>query len=378
VTCKSIKTQRCVIMFGENLLSKINVNRFLLPRSICALTVLRLSLKEMFEVAKRLKQASQAANPQEHLEEEHVKAGRNAEIAFATSLREKSGLDSSSVFCCLRVPDRYQARKREIDVVVVNSDGIFCIEVKCWSGSVACSDDKSKWIQTKTRQISTNSFTTSHIEHENISAETKSKANLLRDHISRQEIYIPQNLYHSKVVFTNPNVQLDETILNDPAVVRPKEHDKFVESFSRGYLASFQEAMVPSWISGKISYSQLNQIKAALALTGTWDIVHLNGGKQLFGDFKGCAGISLDRQKCESLVFSHQRRKAVGMTWALLGYSPQVTVSLLERGGTGWLWNSYCASLKIPYNTDVVFRICGEDVDAKIPANDIEHISISI
>lgn len=332
----------------------------------------------MFEITKRLEQASQAANPQEHLEEEHVKAGRNAEISFASSLRLKSGLDNSSVFCCLRIPDRYQARKREIDVVVVNADGIFCIEVKCWSGSVVSSDDKSKWIQTRTRQVTTNSYATSHIEHENSLTETQSKACLLRDHLNRKEIYVAENLFHSRVVFTNANVELDDTISNNPAVVKPSEHNKFVQTFSRGYLESLQHAIVPSWISGKLSYSQLNQIRTALSSTGTWDIMQLNGGKQLYGDFKHCPGVSLDRQKCEAIVFAHQRSRTMGMTWALLGYSPQVSVSLMKRGGGGWLWDSYYASLKIPYNTDVAFRICGDEMDSKIPANDIERISISI
>ena len=333
---------------------------------------------KMFEITKRLQQASQAANPQEHLEEEHVKAGRNAEISLASSLRQKSGLDKTSLFCCLRIPDKYKARKREIDVVVVNGDGIFCIEVKCWSGSVTCSDDKSKWIQTKTRQVSTTSFSTNHIEHENSVTETQNKARLLRDHLSRQDIFVAEKLFRTRVVFCNSNVELDDTISNDPAVVKPGDHDKFIQSFSRGYLESLQDAIVPSWASGRLSYSQLSQIKAVLSSTSTWDVIQLNGGKQLYGDFKECPGVSLDRQKCEALVFSHQRNRALSMTWALLGYSPQVSVSFLERGGAGWLWDTYYASLKIPYNTDVVFRICGEEMDSKIPANDIERIVISI
>ncbi|KAJ7386282.1 hypothetical protein OS493_010687 [Desmophyllum pertusum] len=333
---------------------------------------------DMFEISKRLEQANQAANPQEHLEEERVKAGRNAELSFASSLRLKSGLDSSSLFCCLRIPDRYQARKREIDVVVLSADGIFCIEVKCWSGTVTRSEDGSKWIQTRTKQISTNSFTTNHIEHENSMTETEIKARLLREYLSRKEVYLAEKLFHSRVVFCNANVELDENISNHSAVIKPSDHDKFIQSFSRGFLQSFPEAVVPSWISGKLSFSQLNQIRTILSSTGTWDVIQLNGGRQLYGDFRECAGVSLDRQKCEALLFSHQRSRTVGMAWAVFGYSPQVSVSLLERGGTGWIWNSYCASLKIPYNTDVVFRICGEEVDSKIPANDIERISISI
>ena len=333
----------------------------------------------MFEISKRFEQANQAANPQEHLEEEHVKAGRNAELSFASSFRSKSGLDSSSVFCCLRIPDKYQARKREIDVVVLSVDGIFCIEVKCWSGTVTRSEDGSKWIQTRTKQISTNTFATKHIEHENSVTETENKARLLRDYLCRKEVYVSEKLFHSRVVFCNRNLELDGKISNNSTVViKPSDHDKFIQSFNRGFLESLPEVVVPSWISGKLSYSQLSQIRTILSSTGTWDVIHLNGGRQLYGDFKECAGVSLDRQKCEAMVFSHQRSRTMGMAWAMLGYSPQVSVSLLERGGTGWLWNSYCASLKIPYNTDVVFRICGEEVDSKIPANDIERISISI
>lgn len=365
-------------MFGKNFVLKNTANSFLSQRKDTLSLAVRFFNGGMFEIGKRLEQASQAANPQEHLEEEHVKAGRNAETSFAASLRLKCGLDNSSLFCCLRIPDRYQSRKREIDAVVVNADGIFCIEIKCWSGSVKCSEDKSKWIQTTTRKVSTNSFATNHIEHENSVKETQTKARLLRDHLSRQDIYVTEKMFHNRVVFTNANVELDDTISKDPAVVKPSEHDKFIQSFSRGYLESLQDAIVPSWISGKLSYSQLTQIKTALSSTGTWDVIRLNGGRQLYGDFKGCPGISLDRQKCEAIVFSHQRSRTVGMTWALFGYSPQVSVSLLERGGKGWLWDAYYASSKIPYNTDVVFRICGEEVDSKIPANDIERISISI
>lgn len=333
----------------------------------------------MFGVSKRLEQANQAANPHEHLEEEHVRAGRNAELSFVSALRLKSGLDKSNLFCCLRIPDRYQARKREIDVVVLTTDGIFCIEVKYWSGTITRSEDGSKWIQTRTKQIATNSFATNHIEHNNSAIETEHKARLLRDYLSRKEVYVAENLFHSRVVFCNANAELDEHIANDSAVIKPSDdHDKFVKSFSRGFLQSLSESVVPSWISGKLSYSQINQIRNVLSTTGTWDVIHMNGGRQLCGDLKECTGVSLDRRKCEALVFSHQRSRVLGMAWALFGYSPQVYISLIERGGSGLLWNSYCATLKIPHNADVVFRICGDEADSNIPANEIERISLSI
>ena len=332
----------------------------------------------MFEITKRLEQANQASSPREHREDEQQKAGRDAENSFVSTLRSKTGLDSSSVFCGLRVPDEYRSRRREIDVVLLAGHGIFCIEIKNWGGRVTLNDDGLTWLQTKKRKLSRNAFSSEHIEHNNGVTEVKKKADLLRDHLSRNQVFVSESLIHCRVVFVNANVELDEKIANDPAVVKPEECEAFIASFQRSYLASLQDAVVPSLFTRQLSYSQMNQARSVLKSIGTWDILELHGGKRLYGDFKECQGVSLDRQKTETLEFSHQRNRALGLVWAVIGYYPMVTVSLLERGGTGWLWNSYVATVKIPYNTDLVFRICGDEVDSKVPVNDVDRIVISI
>ena len=106
-------------------------------------------VNKMFSITKRLEQAKQAACPREHPELEHIKAGRNAESSFVANLRLQTGMDSSSIFCGLRVPDEYQRRKRELDVVLLVNSGIFCLEVKNWSGKVKISEDGHSWVQTK-------------------------------------------------------------------------------------------------------------------------------------------------------------------------------------------------------------------------------------
>ena len=332
----------------------------------------------MFDITKRLDQAHQASNPREHIEEEHQKAGRDAEKIFVAELRSKTGLDSSSVFCGLRIPDEYRSRKRKIDVVLVAGHGIFCIEIKNWGGSLTCSEDGSTWIQTKRRHLSKKNIVSDQIEHDNAVAETKKKSRLLRDHLCRSQVFVSESLIHSRVVFVNKNIDMDQNIANDLFVVRPEDCDAFIASFHRSYLESLQEAVVPALLTKQLSFSQMSQAKAVLSAIGTWDIVELHGGKRLYGDFKNCPGVSLDRQKTESLEFSHQRNKTFGLFWAVIGYSPMVSVSLLERGGTGWLWNSYVASVKVPYNTDLVFRISGEEVDSNVPVNDVDRIIISI
>lgn len=56
----------------------------------------------------------------------------------------------------------------------------------------------------------------------------------------------------------------------------------------------------------------------------------------------------------------------------------QVTVKLYKRGSQGWLGKSLNATTTIPSNTSVIFRISGEEADAKIPANTIHSITLSV
>lgn len=330
----------------------------------------------MFEISKRLEQAHQVANPREHKEAEHVKAGRDAESSFVSSLRSKN-LDVSSIFCGLRIPDEYQTRKREIDVVLLTARGIFCIEIKNWGGRVECSSGGDKWIQTKQRKLTDNSFVTNHIEHDNGVKEIKIKTGLLREFLCRKECFIAENMFHYRVVFVNTSCELEDSILNDSHVINPSKVESFVSSFQRGYLEVLNEVFIPSWFRGHLSNSLMNEARQILGTIGTWDIVELNGGKRLYGDFREIKGVSVDRKTVEALEFSHQRNRSLSLTWAVLGYSPTVTVALLERGGSGWLWNSYFAVMKVAYNTEMVFRICGDEVDSRIPLNDINRVILS-
>lgn len=51
---------------------------------------------------------------------------------------------------------------------------------------------------------------------------------------------------------------------------------------------------------------------------------------------------------------------------------------MYKRGSHGWLGKSLSATTTIPSNTCVIFRISGEEADAKIPANTIHSITLSI
>ncbi|KAJ3607585.1 hypothetical protein NHX12_024636, partial [Muraenolepis orangiensis] len=55
-----------------------------------------------------------------------------------------------------------------------------------------------------------------------------------------------------------------------------------------------------------------------------------------------------------------------------------VTVRMYKRGSRGWLGRTPSASATIPSDTPVVFRVSGEDADAKIPVGAIRSVTLSV
>ena len=77
----------------------------------------------VFHLTSRLVQAQQASTPTHHQEEESIKAGRSAEVDLISALRQH-GIPSSHIFRGLRVPDEFQTRKFEIDLVVLTGKSL--------------------------------------------------------------------------------------------------------------------------------------------------------------------------------------------------------------------------------------------------------------
>jgi hypothetical protein len=330
----------------------------------------------MLELRKRLEQASISCNPQEHNVGKQNKVGRDAEKSFASNLL-KNGHSPKAIFYGLRVPDEYQARKREIDLVLLHHTGIYTLEIKNWAGKVTLSRDGSKWIQSKFSN-SDSVTVTYDIEHENALTSVKRKTKLLKAHLFRQNVTLHDGFLKPRVIFVNKNLEIDDKIREVSEIIGPDKCDEFIESFKCGYVSSIMDSILPGFITGRLSNTTLSLAESVLKGIGTWDVVELNGGKQLYGDFKECPYFSVDRQKTDCLELTHNRNRVLSTTWAILGYSPSITVSFRQRGAGGWLWHSYGAIVYIPYDTEFTFRVCGDDVDSKITANDIERILLSI
>lgn len=332
----------------------------------------------MFNLTSRLVQAREATNPASHPEDEVAKAGREAEERLIGDLVQKAGVPRSHVYRGLRVPDTFQTRRYEIDVVVLTEYGIYSIEVKNWSGKISLSKDGKSWIQQRRiKDSGKQSSVTYDRSHSNVLNELKSKTQLLRNHLLRSEACLDQKYFFSRVVLMNQKSELDNSLWMEKEVVTQDRYAAFLKSFKWSYTGKMTNSVVPSFISGQLSFSAMELAKRALDQIGTWDIILLNGGKQIIGDYKGNKDLTTNRKTACRMEFKHQRSSVLGSLWAVMGFSPQVTVTMYKRGGEGWLWNATCAQVSVSYNAEITFRIAGEEVDAKIQANDIKTIILS-
>ncbi|XP_022046631.1 uncharacterized protein si:zfos-911d5.4 [Acanthochromis polyacanthus] len=294
---------------------------------------------------------------------------------FLQHVTKLTGLRKEDVYCNLRIPDQFQAAKDDINFVILTGQGIFCIDVKPWRGMVSANNQN--WhVQVKEEDQNFTSTCIEQIEDPLKAIMTKT-ANVC-SHLKRSGVSVRPSLFFPRVVFLSPDCELDEGLRKKRELVSYSQIDDFLRSFKEGYMAWISDALTPSWLSGHLSYKQMESVREVLRRVGTWDLIRLHCGEQLKGDYQGCQYIALNRQETDTLEFSRVKTLSADSLWALLGHAPQVTVKMYKRGCHSWLGKSLTATTTIPSNTFVIFRISGEEADAKIPANTIHSITLSI
>lgn len=294
---------------------------------------------------------------------------------FLQHVRQVGGLKKEDVFINPRIPNQFQTSKDDINVVILTGQGVFCIDVKPWRGTVSAQNQN--WhVQLKTED---QNFTNTCIEQveDPIKAITTKAANLWQ-HMKRNGVSVHKNLFLPRVVFLASDCELEDELKKRKELVSHSQIDSFLRSFREGYVAWISDALTPSWLTGHLSYRQMGDLRETLRKVGTWDLVKLHCGEQLRGDYQGCQYIALNRQDTDMLEFSRVKTLSADSLWALLGHAPQVTVKMYKRGAQGWLGKPLNATTTLPCNTHVIFRVSGEDADSKIPANSIHSIVLSI
>ncbi|XP_029311892.1 uncharacterized protein LOC115024465 isoform X2 [Cottoperca gobio] len=293
---------------------------------------------------------------------------------FIQHARKLTGIRKEDVYCNLRIPDQFQNAKDDINIVILTGQGIFCIDVKPCRGTVSAHNQN--WhVRVKDEDQNCTNICIEQIEDPLKAIMTKT-ANFC-GHLKRSGVSVRQSLFFPRVVFLSPDCELDEELRKRRELVSHSQIDDFLRSFREGYMAWISDALTPSWLSGHLSYKQMESVREVLRRVGTWDLVRLHCGEQLKGDFQACQYIALNRQETDTLEFSRVKTLSADSLWSLLGHAPQVTVKMYKRGSQGWLGKSLNATTTIPSNTYVIFRISGEEADAKISANSIHSITLS-
>ncbi|XP_069755865.1 uncharacterized protein [Narcine bancroftii] len=329
----------------------------------------------MMKLENRLVQVQQACGPTEFPENKEKLFEMQAFQKFLLQLRLLGGLTKEAIFCNLRVPDQLQKSKEEINVVVLTGKGVFCMDLRNWEGRV--SSQENYWMLKVPENIELMK-NTSIKQFADPVQRIKTKTLNLWNHLMKNGVCLRQSAFFPRVVLLNPVCELDPEVPQINEVIAPSSVESFICSFKEGYMSRMTNTFIPHWLSGHLSFRHINVLIRALGKIGTWDILDLHGGQRLIGDYQGCIHIAVNRDETDELEFSHQRNLTTGYLWALVGYSPQVTVKMYKRGGHGWLWRAVSSTVVIPYNSHVAFRVCGEDADAKIPANNIDRIILSI
>lgn len=326
----------------------------------------------MFSLSSRLVQAQEVSNPVKHFDTEKQKAGRESEKAFVELLKKHGVAYACDIFQNLRIPDSFQTQKHEIDVVFLTGEAVNVIEIKNHGGELSCSKDGEYWDQ---RKHSKNNYL--QLSHSNPVSLVDKKANLLRTYLMKAGICLREKNFISKVINMNEKCKYDESISTNPSVVTYSQLDEYFNNFAQTITSQITSPLIPYFFTGSLSYSQINQCRNALNQIGTWDIIELNGGRLLVGDYKGCKELNISRTDIEKIEFSHQRNATVSTFWAVLGYEPTTTVSMHKRNSTGWFGPTISATVSVPFNRDIEFQIAGEKSFSKIPVNEIKAVILS-
>ncbi|XP_028991089.1 uncharacterized protein si:zfos-911d5.4 isoform X2 [Betta splendens] len=294
---------------------------------------------------------------------------------FIRHIRNLTGLKNSDIYSNLRVPDQFENSDDDINVVILTGQGIFCVDVKAWSGTVSAHN--RKW-HVQVREEARNVTNTCIEQVEDPLKAITTKAADLCGHLRRSGVSVRRSLFFPRVVFLSPDCELDEDLRRSRELVSHSQTDDFLRSLREGYVAWISDALTPSWLSGHLSYRQMDSAREVLGRVGTWDLLRLHCGGLLKGDFQGCQYIALDRAETDTLEFSRVKVLSPDLLLTLLGHTPQVTVKMYKRGSQGWLGKTLSATTTIPSNTCVIFRIAGDEADARIPAKTIHSITLSI
>eukprot|EP00931_Biecheleriopsis_adriatica_P061256 TRINITY_DN36824_c0_g1_i1.p1 TRINITY_DN36824_c0_g1~~TRINITY_DN36824_c0_g1_i1.p1 ORF type:complete len:550 (-),score=94.37 TRINITY_DN36824_c0_g1_i1:164-1783(-) len=211
--------------------------------------------------------------------------GEEVTSALARDLIGKRG--QRFIFQNVRVPEASRRGRKELDLVVLSPTGVLCIEVKAWAGHLKF--DQDQWTQGwRAAQPSPVQL-------------VKAKAEVLREYLLRtlepelaHTFSVPEAVRGIVMLAKEADLELpagDEGKEIRADVVTSGDAPAFLSKLwaQRGGFEILVDALLPQgWrVPGlRLRWAELEAARRVVGVLGTWDSVHLHGGRVLRGDLR--------------------------------------------------------------------------------------------
>jgi Holliday junction resolvase-like predicted endonuclease len=296
-------------------------------------------------------------------EDPEVEAGRNAEQFLHGIITTNLKYKDSYCFVEKRVPSKKENRRFEIDLIVLTKKQLHVLEVKNWSGKLYPEGDS--WIQEKRDGRK--------IVHPNLTTYQAKKTQVLIEYLKKFNINIDSSYIRQKVLFINPNLHIDPTIISNPDVIPRDKLDKYLKS-QKGTslfenilhslieicLDSEKSKIILEGLFNSMPSKEVNKARSALSDLRTWDRIKLNGGKILKGD---AHYLLIDNRKIDLINLSPEEK--ISFNWQRNRFVSLINVVLDKPFGEAKVLNQ---TYKLNPKFDKIrFHTVGKEKPTNIP-----------
>jgi len=293
----------------------------------------------------RLRQLSEIRKVRPEVERDDVRGGREAELVLERLVGDSFAFRDAVLLTGRRVPSAWQDRRREIDLIVCTPRMVHLIEVKNWSGRLSAVGDR--WRQTRRNG--------EVVDHPDVAASNRQKHDAVMEYLADAGLALDDTFARAqlvtKIIFLNPNLELDPAIEARPEVLSRRALDAALARQPRKGTAERVFASVIDYCRqsefeiaallrrhdpGLIPPTNYKRIVTLLTELGTWDRLRLYGGRVVTGDLidlKTGAGVLrrpvlADRARGRPIRLSWTRGRFWGTVKALTGLGALGTVRL--------------------------------------------------
>lgn len=322
-----------------------------------------------------LKETKDVTGPRTKYEEDGgKKAGDKAEQELCYMVQSHPRFAGARIFENKRVPMRdAEAKKGEIDILVVTEQRIYIFEVKNWSGRLELDGDGWRY---------TPQFGESKLEKD-WTVWNRAKAQALVEYLREHQMAVSSSLVTSRLVLMNDKIDLAGAIAQNPDLILRSQLGAYLAKQSGRYtLAERVTASLTRRLfdeqheaaargEGNLSSADFQAVCKHIDALRTFDKVVLHGGRQLVGDIEGVSrgGSKPDWVSREQWI----------VQWPSSPWRARRGLWRAIREGRRPLWGllqTSAGAFGIHQKDGIRFREVGQKMPSWIPFTDVDKVII--